>query len=96
MWVGPRIGRLGQTLAAHLSAWLMFPCRHCPVSTASPRGLTQHQTKCRAFMKYEAEVNRRRKSIVASKKVRQAKLKGRMERLGSAAPGVSLFFVFDN
>lgn len=76
-----------------LSAWPMFPCRHCPVSAVSPRGLTQHQTKCQAFMKHEAEVNQRRKSAVASKKVRQAKLKGRMERLGSAALGVS-FFLF--
>ena len=44
-------------------------------------------------MKHEAEVNQRQKSAVASKKVRQAKLKGRMERLGSTAPGVS-FFLF--
>jgi hypothetical protein len=48
-------------------------------------------------MKHEAKVNQCRKSTVASKKVRQAKLKGRMERLGSAAPGVSflLFLIID-
>jgi len=79
-----------------ISVWFMFPCKHCPerFSALSARGLTQHQTRCQAFLKHEAEASQRRKATAASNKVRRAKLKDRKARLGSAAPGVS-FFVID-
>jgi hypothetical protein len=71
----------------------MFPCKHCPerFSALSARGLTQHQRKCQAFLKHEAEANQRRKTAAASYKVRQTRLKVRKARLGSAAPEVCLF-----
>jgi hypothetical protein len=76
----------------------MFPCRHCPerFTAISARGLTQHHRKCLAFLKHEAEANQRRKATVASNKARRTKprikLEDRKARLGSVAPGVSLFY----
>jgi len=77
----------------------MFPCKHCAERFAalSARGLTQHHKKCQAFLKHEAEANQRRKTTVASNKIRrtklraQVKLEDRRARLGSAALGVSFF-----
>jgi len=77
----------------------MFPCKYCAerFTALSARGLTQHHRKCQAFLKHEAEANQRRKTTVASKKIRQTKLRARVKlddrkaRLGSAAPGVSFF-----
>jgi hypothetical protein len=77
----------------------MFPCRHCPerFTALSARGLTQHHRKCQAFLKYEAEANERRKATVASNKARRTKLRVKVEdrkaHSGSAAPGVSFFFL---
>jgi len=79
----------------------MFPCKHCPerFTALSARGLTQHHRKCQAFLKHEAQANQRRKTTVASKKVRRTKLRVKLEdrkaRLGSAAPGVSFFWIID-
>ena len=77
----------------------MFPCKYCAerFTALSTRGLTQHHRKCRAFLKHEAEVNQRRKSTVASSKIRRTKLRARVKledrkaRLGSAALGVSFY-----
>ena len=75
----------------------MFPCKHCPerFTALSARGLTQHHRKCQAFLKHEAEANQRRKTTVASNKIRRTKLRVTLEDrkacLGSAAPGVSFF-----
>jgi hypothetical protein len=76
-----------------LSVWFMFPCKHCPerFGALSARGLTQHQRKCQAFLKHEAEANQRRKTTAASYKVRRTRLKDRKARLSSATPGVSFF-----
>src|SRR6266704_4832304 len=72
--------------------WFMFPCKHCPgqFNALSSRGLTQHQRKCQAFLRHEAEANQRRKTIVSSNKVRRMKLKDCKARMGSA-PEVSFF-----
>ena len=79
----------------------MFPCKHCAerFTALSARGLTQHHRKCQAFLKHEAEANQRRKTTVASNKIRRTKLQARVKlqvedrkvRLGSAALGVSFF-----
>jgi hypothetical protein len=76
-----------------LSVRFMFLCKHCPerFSALSARGLTQHQRKCQAFLKHEAEANQRRKTTAASDMARRTKLKDRKARLGSAAQGVSFF-----
>ena len=77
-----------------LSVWFMFPCKHCSerFGALSARGLTQHQRKCQAFLKHEAEANQRRKTTAASYKVRRTRLKDRKARLGSAAPGFNGIF----
>ena len=77
----------------------MFPCKYCAerFTALSARGLTQHHRKCPAFLKHEAEANQRRKTIVASNKIRRTKLRARVKvedpkaRLGSAALGVSFY-----
>ena len=77
----------------------MFPCKYCAerFTALSARGLTQHHRKCRGFLKHEAEANQRRKTTVASNKIRRTKLRARVKlgdrkaRLGSAALGVSFF-----
>ena len=86
--------------ASVLDIWsVMFPCKHCPeqFTALSARGLTQHHRKCQAFLNYEAQANRCRKTTVASKKVKRTKLKleDRKARLGSAAAGVSFFWIVD-
>src|SRR6266571_581315 len=72
----------------------MFPCKHCPgqFNALSSRGLTQHQRKCQAFLRHEAEANQWRKTTASSNKIRQAKLKDRKVHTGFAPPEVSLFF----
>jgi hypothetical protein len=76
---------------------IMFPCKYCPERYAalSARGLTQHHRKCQAFLKHEAKANQRRKTTVASNKARRTKLRVKLDdrkvRLGSGAPGVSIF-----
>jgi hypothetical protein len=81
----------------------MFPCKHCAerFTALSARGLTQHHRKCEAFLKHEAEANQRRKTTVASNKIRRTKLRLRVRarvkledrkaRLGSPALEVSFF-----
>ena len=79
----------------------MFPCKYCAegFTALSARGLTQHHRKCQAFLKHEAEANQRRKTTVASNKIRRTKLRARVKlqvedrkaRLGSAVLGVSFF-----
>jgi hypothetical protein len=77
----------------------MFPCKYCTerFTAISARGLTQHHRKCPAFLKHEEEVNQRRKSTIASSKIRRTKLRARVKledrkaQLGSAALGVSFF-----
>jgi hypothetical protein len=77
----------------------MFPCKYCAerFTALSARGLTQHHRKCPAFLKHEAEANQRRKTTVASSKIRRTKLRAQVKvkdpkaRLGSAAIGVSFF-----
>jgi hypothetical protein len=79
----------------------MFPCKYCAkrFTALSARGLTQHHRKCQAFLKYEAEANQRRKTTVASNKIRRKKLQARVKledreaRLGSAALGVSFWII---
>jgi hypothetical protein len=82
-----------------LSVWFMFLCKHCPerYNALSARGLIQHQKKCQAFLKHEADANQRRKATAASNKARRAKLKDRKARLpvGSAALGVSFFVIIN-
>jgi hypothetical protein len=80
------------------SVLFMFACKHCPdgFSAVSAGGLRQHQKKCRAFLKHEEDANQRRKATATSSKVKRAKLKDRKMRIGSAAPGVSLFMIFNN
>jgi hypothetical protein len=79
------------------SVLFMFACKRCPdkFSAASAGGLRQHQKKCQAFLKREEDANQRRKATATSSKVKRAKLKDRKMRLGSAAPGVSLFMTFN-
>ena len=69
----------------------MHPCKDCPdgFSAMTPKGLKLHQKKCLSFLKHEAATNERRKAAAASTNARRIKLKERMERLGSAAVGVS-------
>jgi hypothetical protein len=82
---------------------IMFPCKYCAERfvALSARGLTQHHRKCQAFLKHEAEVNQRRKTTVASNKIRRTKLRARVKlgdrksHLGSAALGVSFFLIID-
>ena len=73
----------------------MFACKHCPdrFNAVSAGGLRQHQKKCQAFLKHEEEANQRRKATATSSKAKRAKLKDRKQRLGSAAPVVSLFMI---
>ena len=77
----------------------MFPSKYCAerFTALSARGLTQHHRKCQGFLKHEAEANQRRKTTVASNKIRQTKLRAQVKlgdrkaRLGSTALGVSFF-----
>ena len=51
----------------------------------------QHQRKCQAFLKYEAEANQRRKATAFLNKIRRRKLKDRKTSMGSSPPEVSYF-----
>ena len=86
-------------LTTHTLSLVMFPCKYCAerFTALSARGLTQHHRKCQAFLKHEAEANQRRKTTVASNKIRRTKLRARVKLkdrkalLGSAPLGVSFF-----
>lgn len=76
----------------------MFLCKHCPegFSGKSAGGLTRHQAKCPAYLKYEVEVDQRRKKIalksqeklLQKKSLQRAKLKDRKARLNSTTLSV--------
>jgi len=92
------LNRLGLRFLINL---IMFPCKYCAerFTALSARGLTQHRRKCQAFLKYEAEANQRRKTTVASNKIRRTKrrarfkLEDRKARLASAALGVGFLII---
>ena len=54
---------------------MLIPYLFSHISLLYPLGVSQHHRKCQAFLKHEAEANQRRKTTVASNKIRRTKLR---------------------
>lgn len=69
----------------------MFPCKHCPKKfvVVSSRGLRQHQNKCDAYLRHEAEAAEHRRSASVLSKTKRSRLANRKARIHAHSEAVS-------